>query len=162
MLNAGNTEGASAVLEEYIGGNPADPSANDALIAFNLINDNPGDLRAAADYLQALDDFEEGLGISALGGFLAVAEDESAPYLLRGSAYIRAAEMSPDEEKPDYLIPAWEQDMETSVKKRAAVALMEYYIYEGDAGAAKELASEYEILYPEDNAVSYWENETFK
>jgi hypothetical protein len=157
MLRDGNTEGASAVLEEYIAENAADPSANDALIAFNLINDNPGDLTAAADYLRALDDFEEGLGISALGGFLAVAEDESAPYLLRGSAYIRAAEMSPDEEKPDYLIPAWEQDLETSVKKRAAVALMEYYIAEGDAGAAKKLASEYKKLYPDDNALAYWE-----
>lgn len=162
MLRGGNAEGASAVLEQYIAENPADPTANDALVVFNLINDNPGDLSAAADFLQALDDFEEGMGISALGGFLAVAEDENAPYLLRGSAYIRAAEMSPDEEKQNYLLPAWEQDLETSVKKRAAVALMEYYISESDEEAAIELASEYKELYPIDNVLSYWEEETFR
>ncbi len=161
MLRGGNAEGASTILEQYIAENPADPSANDALVVFNLVNDNPGDLSVAADFLQALDDFEEGMGISALGGFLAIAEDESAPYLLRGSSYIRAAEMSPDEEKPDYLLPAWEQDLETSIKKRAAAALMEYYITTGDDEAAKKLASEYGELYPEDIALSYWEEEAF-
>jgi len=159
LLHSGNSEGASAILKGYIGKNPTEPSANDALIAFNLIHDNPGDLSAAADYLQALDDFEDGRGITALGGFLAIAEDEEAPYLLRGSAYIHLAEMSPDEEKPDYLIPAWEQDLETSVKKRAAIALMEYYISENDEDAAKELAEEYGKLFPDDNALSYWEEE---
>lgn len=162
MLRGGNVEGASAVLEQYIAENPADPTANDALVAFNLVNDNPGDLSAAAGFLQALDDFEEGMGISALGGFLDIAGDENAPYLLRGSAYIRAAEMSPDEEKLDYLLPVWEQNLETNVKKRAAAGLMEYFVSTGDEKAAKELASEYAKLYPEDKALSYWEKETFR
>ncbi|MCP4230021.1 MAG: hypothetical protein GY771_07715 [bacterium] len=162
LLRNGNTEAASFALKEYIGANPAVPSANDALVAFNLINDNGGDLSAAVDYLQALDDFEEGLGITALGGFLAVAEDEDAPYLLRGSAYIRLAQLSPDEEKPGYLIPAWEQDLETSVKKRAAVELMEYYISEGDEDSARKLAGEYAELYPDDTALSHWEIENYE
>jgi hypothetical protein len=145
----GETDGAEALVERYVAGDPSGYLANDALEALYLIRAKGTAPEVISSFLYGLDALDDGDEIGAGERFAELADDKRLPWEVRGRAVILTARLTHFEEAVDMLTDVWDDADDLEIRKAAAVALAGLYREEGREEDAAELAVEYAKVFPE-------------
>jgi len=145
----GDADGAEALIERYVAGDPSGYLANDALEVLYLVRAKGTAPEAVASFLYGLDALDDGDEVGARERLIELADDKRLPWAVRGRAAILTARLTHFAEAVDMLTDVWDDADDPEVRRAAAVALAGLYREEGREEDAVELAAEYARAFPE-------------